>query len=259
MAGQCRRSKKRHFTTQYWSSYINLSSKISRADAAMIATTLLWGLSAVITKIAIGDTPDSFRPYIFNGIRIPAGTLLLFASLRLSGKPVGVSKKYIPLIAAVSFFGMFVFSVLFVTGVNLTSASNTGIFNSTIPLFILILSFISRIERPAKRTVFGVCIGFLGMLAVTYNNGNLEFNTGDMLIIASCIAWASYTVYAKKITDLYKPLTAIAWVFLFASLYQIPLFFHQLPEQSWSTISALNWFNCAVSAVGPVVVANILL
>jgi len=224
----------------------------------MIATTLLWGLSAVITKNAIGDTPETFRPYIFNGIRIPAGTLLLFAALKLSGKSAGIRKKHIPLIAAVSFFGMFVFSVLFVTGVNLTSASNTGIFNSTIPLFVLLLSFISKIERPVKRTVLGVCIGFLGMIAVTFNNGNLEFNTGDMLIIASCIAWAAYTVFTKKITNFYKPLTAIAWVCLFASIYQIPLFLHQLPEQSWSTISALNWFNCAVSAVGAVAAANIL-
>ena len=73
----------------------------------MIATTFLWGLSAVITKTAIGDTPESFRPFIFNGIRIPAGTLLLFAALKLSGKPARVSKLHIPLIAAVSFFGMF--------------------------------------------------------------------------------------------------------------------------------------------------------
>ncbi len=224
----------------------------------MIVTTFLWGLSAVITKTAIGDTPESFRPFIFNGIRIPAGTLLLFAALKLSGKSAGIRKKHIPLIAAVSFFGMFVFSVLFVTGINLTSVSNTGIFNSTIPLFVLLLSFISKIERPVKRTVLGVCIGFLGMIAVTYNNGNLEINTGDLLIIASCFAWASYTVYAKKITGLYEPITAIAWVCLFASLYQIPLFLHQLPEQTWSTISALNWFNCALSATGPFAAANIL-
>lgn len=178
--------------------------------------------------------------------------------LKLQGETTVIRRKHIPLIAAVSFIGLFVFNVFFITGITRTSASNTGIFNATIPLFVLILSFITKIERPAKRTVLGICVGFLGMTAVTYENGNLEFNFGDLLIIASCIAWACYTVYTKKITKLYKPVTAVAWICLFAAIYQLPLFFHQLPEQTWVTVSALNWFYLVLSSTGSAVGANLL-
>jgi len=232
--------------------------KFGLADLALILTTFLWGLNAVITKNAVGNDPESFRVFVFNGLRIPAGALLLFAAVRAGGGSILIARKDLKLVMAVSFFGMFLFMTGFVVGLNLTSASNVGVINASIPLFILLVSFLSRIERPTKRTVLGIAVGFCGMLALTFKKGFSAVNPGDLIIIMSAVSWAIYTVYAKKIVAAYSPMLSVAWVYLFTSLYQLPLFFLQLPDQSWGTVSAMNWFNLGLSVVGSLFVANSL-
>ncbi|HUT62490.1 MAG TPA: DMT family transporter [Anaerolineae bacterium] len=233
-------------------------SNFRLADGALIATTFLWGLNAVVTKNALGNIPESFRVFVFNGLRIPAASLLLFLTVKLSGGHIGIKKKHFPIIAGVSFFGMFLFMACFVSGIYLTSASNAGIINATIPLFILVVSFISRIDQPTTRTVAGIMLGFCGMLALTVSSGRASFNPGDILIVISSVCWAIYTVYGKKIVNVYTPMVATAWVYLFTSLYQLPFFIYQLPGQSWEKISGWNWINLSISTVGSLFIANSL-
>ena len=96
------------------------------------------------------------------------------------------------------------------------------------------------------------------MLALTFHKGGIAFNPGDILIVMACMAWAVYTVFGKTIVNKYPPMVATAWVYLFTSLYQLPLFFYQLPEQSFSRISGANWLNLGISTIGSVFIANSL-
>jgi drug/metabolite transporter (DMT)-like permease len=228
------------------------------ADMAVVVTCFLWGLNAVITKIALGETPESFRTFIFNGIRIPAASLLLFLAIKASGRPVGISRKDIPFITGVAFFGMFLFMMCFIMGMSLTSASNAGVINASTPLLILLVSMITRIERPSVGTIFGILLGFTGMLFLVFRQGSVSLNPGDLFILASCVCWAVYTVYGKRVLQSYNPMVATAWIYLLTSLFQLPFFILQLPSQSWSAISAANWFNVAISCVGSLFLANTL-
>jgi len=237
---------------------MNIEKRFGLADAALVMTTFLWGLNTVVTKNALGDDPESFRVFVFNGLRLPAGAFFLFVMAKISGARVGIRKKHFPVIAMVSFFGMFLFMVGFLSGIYLTSASNAGVINATIPLFILLVSFLSKIDRPTKRIVTGIMVGFCGMLALTINKGRLSFNPGDGLIIMACICWAVYTVFGKRIVNVYNPIVAIAWVYLLTSLYQLPLFLYQLPDQSWADISGWNWINLGISTIGSILIANTL-
>ena len=227
-------------------------------DLAMIITCFLWGIGAVVVKNAIGDTPDTFRVFVFNGLRMPVVSLLLFGTVKIYGGSVRLRCEHIPLIAAVSFFGMFLHIVTSLIGLSMSSASNMGIIFATVPLFILIVSFITGIENPSKILVLGIFIGMSGVLALTYQDGKISFSTGNLLFLASCLFWALYTVFGKKILNTYMPLVAIAWVFFFASIYQLPIFIHQLMSQSWNTISIENWINLGIGTIGSYFIANTL-
>ncbi|GAI02879.1 unnamed protein product, partial [marine sediment metagenome] len=178
-------------------------SKFGFADIAMVTTCFLWGLNAVVAKNALGDTPETFRIFVFNGLRIPVSSLLLFLTVKLSGGSIWIKKEHLPFIAAVSFFGMFLFMVGYIAGLNMTSASNAGIIIATTPLCILLVSFITKIERPTKSSVAGILVGFCGMLVLIFKNGSVSFHPGDLLIAISCVCWAVYTVLGKKIVSLY--------------------------------------------------------
>jgi drug/metabolite transporter (DMT)-like permease len=228
------------------------------ADIAMVITCFLWGLNAVITKNALGDMPESFRTFIFNGVRVPVASLLLFLTVKISGRPVGIRRKDIPFMAGVAFFGMFLFMMCFIMGMYLTSASNAGVIDASTPLLILFVSIITRIERPSPRTILGILMGFAGMLFLVFRQGGFSLNPGDLLILASCLCWAIYTVFGKRVLQSYNPMVATAWIYLLTSLFQLPFCIMQFPDQSWASISLINWFYIGISCVGSLYLANSL-
>ena len=237
---------------------MNRENRFGKADIAMVATTFLWGLNTVISKNAVGDTPETFRVFIYNGLRIPGGTVLLFLVLIITGKSFVIHKKHLLFCAVLSFFGLFMFMAAFILGLSLTSSANTGVILAMTPILILVISLITGIERPTKRIIGGIIVGFSGMMVLTFNRGGLSFNVGDALILCSCLAWAIHTVYGKKMLSSYSPLVVIAWLYLFTSLYQLPFTFYHLPSQDFSSVTPLNWFYLIVSVVGSVILANTL-
>ena len=238
--------------------FMTLKSRFGRADIAMVATTFLWGLNAVISKNAIGNTPGTFGVFIYNGLRIPAGTALLFMILKLSGEKIAIRRKHIPYLAILSFFGIFLFMLTFILGVSLTSSANTGIILAMTPLLILVVSFLTGIEHPTKRTIGGIAVGFCGMVVLTFRRGGFAFNAGDLLILFSCFAWAIHTVFGKRMLSIYSPIVTTAWIYLFTSIYQLPFTLYQLPDQVFSTVTPLNWFYLFVSTIGSIMLANTL-
>lgn len=224
----------------------------------MIVTCFLWGLNAVVTKNALGDAPEAFRTFVFNGLRIPAAALLLLVAAKASGRPAGISRKDFPLVAMVAFFGMFLFMMTFILGVSLTTVSNAGVINASTPLFIILVSVVTGIERPTGRTVLGMIVGMAGMLALARREGGFSLNAGDIFMLASCLAWAVHTVYGKRVVRRYNPIAATAWIYLLTSVFQLPFVIMQLPEQSWAAVSAANWLNLGISCVGSLFLANTL-
>ena len=227
-------------------------------DLAILITCFIWGLGAVSVKYAIGNTPETFKVFVFNGLRLPVVSLLLFATVKMRGESIAVRREHIPLMAAIAFFGMFMNTVTAIVGLSLSSASNMGIIVTTTPLFILIVSFVSGIERASKRLIAGICVGMSGVCVINYQHGGFSYNFGDILLVLSCLFFAIYAVFGKKIINTYSILLTSAWMFLLSALYQFPLFVYQLREQSWNTIPPINWINLGFGTFGSFFTANVL-
>ncbi|MFC1650961.1 DMT family transporter [Candidatus Latescibacterota bacterium] len=229
-----------------------------RADILMITACFLWAAGTVISKNTFGSTPDSFRVNIFNGLRFPIATAMLFATLKLSGSNASIRLKHIPGFAAVSFFGMFLFIILFHHGLSETTASNTGIIMAAIPLAISVISFLAGVERPDRWLISGIIVGLCGVILMNVQTQEITFVKGVPLVFLSCFSWGIYAVYGEKYMRLYSPMVTTAWIFFFTSIYHIPLIIHQFSEQSWAEVSGANWFNLGFAAAVPLFIANTL-
>ena len=227
-------------------------------DLALMTTCFFWGLGAVVVKSAIGSGPEDFRIFVFNGIRMPITSLILFTVVRARGGSIAIRRKDVGYFALVSFVGMFLHITSSLIGLSLSSASNMGVIVATIPLFILVTSIVTRSEPFNIQLLAGVLIGMSGVLALSVEDGGVHFNPGDLLLLASCFFWGLYTVLSKRLVRDYRPLVAIAWVFLFAALYQSPLFLYQLREQTWTEIALVNWLNLFIATFGSYALANTL-
>ncbi|MBN1294243.1 MAG: DMT family transporter, partial [Candidatus Latescibacteria bacterium] len=196
--------------------------------------------------------------FVFNGLRLPVVSLLLFIVVKLRGGSISIQRIHLPLMSTVAFFGMFLNTVTAIWGLSLTTATNMGIITSTTPLFILIVSFAARTEHISKKLVTGLFIGICGVILINYRQGELAWNIGDILVMLSCLCFAVYAVFGKKIVDIYSAILTTAWMFLFAGIYQFPLFIYQLRDQVWNTIPIINWINLGFGAFGSFFAANVL-
>ncbi len=226
------------------------SRRFGLPDLALLITCACWGLNFVVTKSATADGPECFRLFIFNLIRFPAASVLLFITARFMGERLGVERRDLAAIAVVSFVGNFLYQIFYMVGQSLTSAANVGIVYGFTPLIIVMLSVIAGIERATVFISLGVLAGFTGLcLIMSGGGGTFSLDTGALLMLVAGCCWAVYAVFGKKILDRYPPVVTTAWMLLFGGLYQLPLALRQLPHQSWTSLSAQSILFVALSAL----------
>lgn len=218
-------------------------------DLALLITAACWGLNFVITKSAAGDATGQFRIFIYNLIRFPIASVLLFLIARLRGETLRIPGRYLGAISALSLVGIFMYQVLYMVGQTMTDSANIGIIYSFSPLLILLISIGAGIEKPSFFTFAGVLFGVAGLVMIIFEGGRLSIDVGSLLFLCAVVCWASYSVFGKPVLDRYPPVITIAWIFLFGSLYMLPLALYQLPGQEWSAVSGINILYVIVSAL----------
>ncbi|KAB2920533.1 MAG: DMT family transporter [Hyphomicrobiaceae bacterium] len=100
------------------------------------------------------------------------------------------------LMAAAGFTG---FNVLYYLAAHTTTAVNMGILQGGMPIFVLAGAFLWHGSRASRVQVTGVLITLAGVVVVATRGAPLAIleiglNGGDVLVLAACVLYASYTV-----------------------------------------------------------------
>ena len=177
---------------------------------------------------------------MYNILRFPLATLLLFITLRIQGRDLLLRGRRLAWAAGLSLLGIFIYQILYMTGQYLTSAANVGIVYGFTPILILLVSVASGIERPSRFAMAGIVISVSGVMMILFNGGRLTLDIGVILLLCAFICWAFYTVLAKLALKDTPAAVITAWIMLFGSLYQLPLGLWQLPQQAWAALSMQN-------------------
>ena len=70
--------------------------------------------------------------------------------------------------------------------------------------------------------------------------------------------WSIKTLSLLSLSKRSAGVLITAWIFLFTSLFHIPVMIYQFPDQAWGAISGSNWLNLAFAAIFPLFIANML-
>ncbi len=156
------------------------------ADACLLATACMWGINILVFKHGIKDV----NPWVFNALRLVFATvtlgLLTWIESRVRPVPkVEFSKLYVFLFAMLTGFFYLLF---FVRGISLTTAGNTALIMSAMPMWTALISFLFVKERLPGITWFGLFITFIGTVVVTtQSSGKVSFASeyfvGNLLIL----------------------------------------------------------------------------
>lgn len=205
----------------------------------LVAITF-WGASFVATKSLL----DSLTPLAIIYIRLILGivaalTIALYRKRNFSLKRKDL--KGIFILAIISITHLWIQ----VTGLQFTSASNTGWIIGIVPVIMALMGFIIYKERMSTMQLVGAVVAFSGLL-VLISRGNLKTinfvsNYGDLLVLGSAFTWSIYSFYGRKVTLNYPPSLTILYLFLTMIILLTPVTISSEFIKSLSVLSSIDW------------------
>ena len=134
-------------------------------------------------------------------------------------------------IAGSGLLGMAANQLLFLGGLERTSATNATVLVTTIPIFTFLVALGLGIERATTRGVLGLVLAFAGVLAlVKVERFELAASSllGDAMIVANALCYAFYLVLVRPYVARYGTLPIVAIGFGASTLAVLPFGMSQL-------------------------------
>ncbi len=194
----------------------------------LILASLFWAGNFVIGKFAsIYEIPA----FSLNFYRWFFVWTILFP---FTYKEIYNSKKYI-----IENFGLFL--VLGVTGITIfnsvvyyslyfTQVISGILMISTIPVMIILISSVLKIEKTNNFQIIGVVLSLVGVFCIITKADlelikNLDFNKGDLSMTIAMFSWATYSALLKKKKYKLSQISLLQVIISFGFIFLIPIYF----------------------------------
>jgi drug/metabolite transporter (DMT)-like permease len=174
---------------------------MSRRDVLqLLLLSAVWGASFILIAIS----GNSFPPAWVALLRLTFGAIFLWITLRLTHRSLPQA-KFLPALILVALFNNALPFMLFALGERTVPSSIAAVLNATTPIWALILSLAVHTTKPTRLTIWGVLLGFTGVMIVVFSHGqsaqhqvtSAEFYRGVFFIALASLGYAIATVIAK--------------------------------------------------------------
>ena len=218
---------------------------------------ILLGTWPLVGKIALRELPASGLVMMRT---LGAALIFLLLKNKFALAPIRTRSDYWRL-ACYSLLGISLNQLLFVKGLSYTTAINTTVLATTIPVFATLVSVALRRELASWSKITGVALAAFGTLYLV-NPLHTEFSRttllGDFLIVCNCVCYGAYIALSQNLLRRYGTFTVVFWIFLFGSLSTIPFGAYSLTQVNWGALSGSIPFTLLYIIVAPTVVAYFL-
>ena len=204
-----------------------MKNKNNLAYLLLFLTTLFWSGNFIVGKAAsIYEIP----PFSLNFYRWLFAWLIL---LPFTFKEIISKKNYIlenyKFYILLGITSVTIFNSIVYYSLNFTQVISGVLMISTIPVMIMFISSILKIEKTNIFQIFGVICSFVGvMLIITKANFellvNLDFNKGDLTMVIAMFSWATYSALLKKRKHELSQLSLLEVIITFGLIFLIPIY-----------------------------------
>jgi len=238
----------------------NPSAPVSEAAIVGAATIaiLIWGATAVVTKIAVAEIDPIAVGLLRTVLLIP-----LVLPVILIGRiapPRG--RRHLGLVVAATTGGLIGFPLLFTWGLYLTSAAHGALVLAVLPLFTGFVAAMVERSLPPRRWWLGCAVAVVGEIILVTGRSDLDAASGAsvvgdvIVLIAGVGAAISYVAGARLEQDGYGSLGTTFWGALAAGIVLAPFLF-LLADDAWSGAGAVAWASVFYLAAGSTIMAYV--
>ena len=206
-------------------------NKNNLAYLLLILTTLFWSGNFIVGKAAsIYQIP----PFSLNFYRWLFAFLIL---LPFTFKEILSHKKYI--LDNISFFiilgitSITIFNSIVYYSLYYTQVINGVLMISTIPVWIMFIASILKIEKTNLFQIIGVILSLTGVMFIITKADielikSLDFNKGDLSMVVAMFAWATYSALLRKKTYEISQIALLEIIIICGLVFLIPIYFIEM-------------------------------
>jgi drug/metabolite transporter (DMT)-like permease len=194
--------------------------RIPSVHLALIAVQVMFASLAIVAKLVLRHMP----PFGLIAFRAPMAALVLLA-LRALQPWEKVAPRDLPTLAVYGFFGITANQLLFIAGLERSTATNAVVIGASIPVFTAGIAVFTRRESATAGKLLGLAVALTGALAIIgmdrFDSGGHAL--GNLLLLGNSLAFSIYLVISRDLLARYRPITVICWTMAFGALGVIPV------------------------------------
>lgn len=223
-------------------------------DAYLFLTfaTLCWGGNAVLSRLAVGEiSPLALVTARWAGVVLLVAVFMRGPLLR----DLPALKRHWRFVVAMGAAGFTLFNAVFYIAAHSTTAINLGIIQGSIPVFVMIGSYLIYREKITAIQAVGVLVTLFGVIVVV-TRGSIErlvtltVNDGDFLMLLASFLYASFAIGLRR-----KPPVSTLGLFsamaIVAFFISIPFTVGEMVAGTFLAPTPLGWLIVALVTVFP--------
>jgi drug/metabolite transporter (DMT)-like permease len=170
-------------------------------------------------------------------------------------------RRHFPILLMFGAIGAGGFTLLGYWGVSRTTAINATLLNSSLPLFVVPLSWLLLGLTVSGRQLVGLVFSLAGVAAIA-SGGSLQavvrlaLNPGDFLILGAAFLWAIYTVALKWRPPIH-PLSFLLTTLAAAAAVSLPFYLWEMSAGRTMTVTPTGVAVIGYLAIFPSIVAYV--
>jgi drug/metabolite transporter (DMT)-like permease len=216
---------------------------------------IIVGSIVVVSKVIT----TTFPVFLAAALRFAIAAAILLPLLLKTAKGFpSLGKKDAFVLFLQAFAGNFLFSILLLYGLKLTSASASGIILGTVPVVIGLISYLVLREPLTSNKVISlfivtVGVGTIGSIGTTSSSGN-EANSllGNVLVFGAVVGEALWTILGKAVSGKVTPLIIASLTSCFGLILFSPFAAYQARSFNFADVTPLGWAAMVYYGLGTV-------
>jgi drug/metabolite transporter (DMT)-like permease len=222
----------------------SMTRTLGRAYIELSAAMLIVGSIVVVSKVIT----ITFPVFLAAALRFAIATAIFLPLLLKTAHGVpSLGKKNTCVLFLQAFAGNFLFSILLLYGLKLTSAAESGIILGTVPVVIGLISFLVLRESLTWNKGIALIIATTGIGVIsglgTAPSAGHEANPllGNILVFGAVIGEALWTILGKAVSRRVTPLTIASFTSFFGLILFAPFAVYQASSFNFAGVTPLGW------------------
>lgn len=219
------------------------SFSFSSADLLLLLVVGVWGADFTVLKSAL----EVMHPHVANALRFSVSAAVLGA-VYLAGRDAtglfGPLRASWHTLLPVGLLGFGVHQVLFVIGLNHTTAGSAALIMATNPIWTALLSWSFGDESLAPRVWGGLLVSLAGT-GLVVGGAVLQAGAGTLfgnaMMLAAAMAFGGYTALSRRVVDRSSPVATAFFGVLFALPFLIGIGAVYEPTVNWAKADWRAW------------------